>query len=283
MRFAKSLMILMLAVLIGAPAIVAQETEQDIINRYLKKSEKAKITKLGWASIHFTGNRINRHNDYNDFAINISTSLDGGEIAWLDQAFSFGADFGVVFKERYAWYLGGEYWLKQGTNVSGDFSYTPPGGVATPVTSLVSEVKVYGAYTGFQYYLMNPPTKQDLLTKMAVRVNASVGFYGVTWDLFPEYQNLNLATAAPAEGNESFAGSAPAFSLGMGVDYPINFWNLAVGVDLSYLYLNFTNVAWYNAQDEEIVATYNNTEDGRVDLALSGVRGKLEVKRFFNW
>ncbi|MDX9857047.1 MAG: hypothetical protein RBT76_04615 [candidate division Zixibacteria bacterium] len=283
MRFCKSVLIAVLTFALAAPVVLSQETEQDIINRYLQKTEKAQITKLGWASIHFSGNRINRHNDYNDFAINVSASIDGGEIAWLDQAFAFGADFGVVFKKKFAWYLGGEYWLKQGTNLSGDFTYTPPGGVATPVNTLVSEVKVYGVYTGFQYFLLNPPSKENLLTGVAVRANVSGGLYGVSWDLFPEYQNLNLSTSTSVQGNESYTGTAPGFSLGMGIDYPVNFWNMALGADLSYLYLNFNNVSWYNAQDEEIIATYDNTEDGRVDLALSGFRGKVELKRYFNW
>lgn len=283
MRFAKLFLVSALILAIAAPVVYSQETEQDIINRYLQKTEKKHVSKLGWASLHFTGNRINRHNDYNDFATNISTSLEGGDVAWLDQAFSFGADFGVVFKNKYAWFLGGEYWLKQGTSLSGDFTYTPAGGTPTIITDPTSEITVYGAYTGFQYYLMNPPTTENLLTKLCVRVNASVGFYGVSWDLFPEYQNLNLSTSASVQGNEKFSGTAPAFSIGAGVDYPVNFWNMAVGIDMSYLYLNFNNVAWYNAQDEEIVATYDNTEDGRVDLALSGIRGKIELKRYFSW
>ncbi|MBD3401484.1 hypothetical protein GF420_01205 [candidate division GN15 bacterium] len=283
MRSLRSLLIVALVALIGAPAVIAQETEQDIVNRYLQKSEKEKVTKLGWASLHFNGNRINRNNDYNSFATNISADIQGGEVAWLDQAFSVGADFGVVFNDRFTWLLGGEYWLKQGTNLSGEFTYNPSGGVPTTITDPKSEVKVYGAYTGFQYYFVNPPTRQDLLTNLAVRVNGTVGYYAVNWDLFPEYQNLNLTTANPVAQNETYTGAAPGFSFGVGADYPINLWNMALGVDLSYLYLNFNNVSWYNAQDEEIVATYNDTEDGRVDLALSGVRGKIEVKRFFNW
>jgi hypothetical protein len=52
---------------------------------------------------------------------------------------------------------------------------------------------------------------------------------------------------------------------------------------VSYLYLNFTNVSWYNSQDQEIIATVDGTEDGRVDLDFSGVRGKVEIKRYFSW
>jgi hypothetical protein len=48
------------------------------------------------------------------------------------------------------------------------------------------------------------------------------------------------------------------------------------------MYLNFKNVAWYNDQDQEIVASYTGDADGRVDLGLSGFRAKIELKRFFS-
>jgi len=47
-------------------------------------------------------------------------------------------------------------------------------------------------------------------------------------------------------------------------------------------YLNFANAAWYNESGDEIVASVDGTEDGRVDLDFSGVRGKIEVKRYFS-
>ena len=54
-------------------------------------------------------------------------------------------------------------------------------------------------------------------------------------------------------------------------------------MDANYLYLNFGNVAAYNSSDQEIVATYSGEEDGRVDLGMSGFRGKVELKRYFSW
>jgi hypothetical protein len=52
---------------------------------------------------------------------------------------------------------------------------------------------------------------------------------------------------------------------------------------MNYLHLNFKNIAWYNTNGEEIVVSLNGTEDGRVDLGLSGFRGRIELKRYFNW
>ena len=69
----------------------------------------------------------------------------------------------------------------------------------------------------------------------------------------------------------------------MGGDYPLKFWGLLLGADMSYLYLNFKNVSWYNSADQEIVATYNDTPEGRVVLGLCGVRGKVQLKKYFTW
>ena len=272
------LLMAVLAVVFIAPLASAQTSEQDMVNKYLQKAEKKHTYKLGWASFFFQGNRVNRDNNYNRFAQYVTPQFSNGQINLLDQAFSFGADFGLVFKQKFAWYVGGEYWMKQGNTISGDVVYN-----SQTISNPSSELKVLGVYTGLQYYLMNPPTPTELLTGLAVRVNGSVGLYSASWDLWEEYENLNLATASAEGQNATYKGSAPGFSVGFGIDYPISFWNMAIGADMNYLYLNFTNVAWYNSQDEEIVATYGTSADHRVDLQMSGVRGKIELKRYFSW
>jgi hypothetical protein len=270
---------------VSVPMLSAAETEQDIVNKYLKKAEAKHVTKISWMSVNFTFNRINRNNDYNRFAIYTSDHFSSTSIPWLGDGKSFGLDLGVVFRKRLAWSVGGEYWLKLGMNRSGSFDYNPPGGSPTVVTDLISEVKMFGLSSSFQYYVYNPPSTQELLNSLAVRIIGSVGYYQASWDIWNEYQNLNLGLdpPAPTGSNATFKGTAPGFSLGVGVDYPLKVANLALGVDFSYMYLNFKNVAWYNAQDEEVIATYDGTSEGRVDLGLSGFRGKVEIKRFFKW
>ena len=88
-------------------------------------------------------------------------------------------------------------------------------------------------------------------------------------------------SSASESENSTFEGNAPGFTLGLGGEIPLNVLNLSLGADFGYLYLNFTNIAWYNAQDEEIIVTYTGDQDGRVDLDLSGFRGKVELKRYF--
>ena len=263
-------------------AVQAQETEQDIVNKYLQKMEKEHAKKLGWASFTFSFNRINRNNDYNSFATHVSSDLSGTDMTWLDNAKGLGAEFGVIFKNRFAWSLGGEYWLKFGQTMSGTYTYQPSLSTAVQVVDPSSEITVFGIYTGFQYYLLNPPDNERQLTSLALKAVTTVGYYGVSWDLWQQFENLNLSTSLPEGENMTFKGSAPGITIGLGADYPLNFHGMVFGAEVQYMYLNFKNVAWYNDQDQEIVASYTGDADGRVDLGLSGFRAKVELKRFFS-
>jgi hypothetical protein len=279
----KAIGVILALALAGSISVEAQVKEQSIVDQYLQKSENMHVRKLGWVSLNFGVNRINRNNDYNTFATIESALLDGASLSWLSQAYSFGADFGVVLHDKFTWSLGGEYWLNLGESFDGTFNYFPSGGLPATITDLQSKISVYGGYTGFGYYVINPPSKSDQLRNLAVKVGGTVGLYLAKWNLWQDYQNLNLSTSQPANVNTTFQGTAPGFTIDLGVEYPVGIWNLAAVIDINYLYLNFGNIAWYNSNDEEIIVSWDGTDDGRVDLTFSGFRGKFEMKRFFSW
>ena len=266
-----------------APTPAPQTKEQEMVSSFVNRVEKKHQKKLGFVSGYYTVDRINKDNDYNKFASYQNQYLGGGQLSALNTASAIGLNFGMHINPKMAWNIGGEYWLKFGDNLPGTYTYDPPASGAVAITNLQSEIKVYGFNAGLTYYLLNPPTYTQQLTNVAVRTGFSAGFYSVSWDVFPQVENLNLSTSAPAGANTTYKGSAPSFSAHLGIDYPVKFGNLVLGFDGSYQYLNFTNVAWYNSQDQEVVASYSGTSDGRVDLQLSGFRGRIELKRYFGW
>jgi hypothetical protein len=270
-------------VALSGVGVSAGETEQDIINRFTKKIASKHVQRISWLSANFTLNRINRDNDYNKFATYQSAYITDGEFTWLNTSQSFGADFGILVQRKIAWTVGGEYWGKFGQTLSGTFTYTPPNSGAVQITDPSSTISVYGLTTGLQYYLYNAPGGGASPTKPALRLTGTVGYYHASWEVWDEYQNLNLATSTPAGINSSFSGATAGFSIGLGGDYPLKVWGLVLGADMNYLHLNFKNISWYNSADQEIVATYNDTPEGRVLLGLSGVRGKVELKKYFTW
>lgn len=276
--------VLILCVSVSAQTRPTSKTEQEMIDKYLKKSKKqqVKTKKLYWVTGHYALNRINRDNDYNKFAIYASSQLTNTDLSWLNTGSSFGLEFGWLINKTFSWTLGGEYWMPLGETQTGTFDYNPPSG-STTVTELKSEIKVYGVATGVQYYILNPPTPTERLIKPAVRVGVGAGYYQVKWDLWDQYENLNLATSTPSPTNSTFRDNTLGFTLNLGGEYPIKASGFALGLDLHYLYLNFKNVAWYNSTDQEIVPTYEGNATSRVVLGLSGVRARLELKKFFSW
>ena len=277
-------MALAVAFTLGSTAAVfAGETEQDIINRYTKKLEKKHIKHTSWLSLTFNLNRLNRDNDYNKFATYQNSQFTGASFKWLNTGQVFGADFGIIVHKKLALMAGAEYWMTMGQTIAGTYTYTPPIGASTSVTNPQSEVSVYGFITGAQWYVVNHPYDLVSTNKPVLKITGQVGYYRTNWKLWSQYENLNLSTSAPEASNATFAGSAPGFSLGVGVDYPLKFAGLSLGVDMNYLWLNFKTVSWYNTADQEVVASYDGTPDGRVVLGLSGVRGRLELKKHFTW
>jgi len=262
----------------------AQLTEQEMVDSFLKTTVVTQKHKFGWFSAHFGLNRINRDNDYNKFVSFENTRLSGASFSTLNVAPIIGVDFGISLSHKVVWTIGGEYWLDFGETLNGAVTYNPSG---SPIntTNPFSEITAWGISTGAQYYIFNSPAINEKMRGMSVRVGGNVGLYGVSWNLFPEYSNLNLATATPAGVNTTYTDNAIALSINFGIDYPVGIAGLALGADVDYLYLNFNQVAWYNSANQEIVASYNATgqSESRVDLGLSGVRTKLQLKRFFTW
>lgn len=279
--------LLLAGVTLIAVAATAAPTpkEQELVNQFLKKTEKKhRPKKLGWVSANFTVNRVNRYNEYNSFTKHVNSNLSGGQFSALSQVGAAGLEVGVGMNRKLSWVFGGEYWLKSGDKISGTVNYAPPSGSGpVALTDPESKIQVYGAYTGVNYSIWNPRAAGDVLNGGSAWVSGNVGYYQVNWDLFPQYENLNLSTAAPDGSNTTFKGNAPGFSLGAGVDFPVGFGGLSFAAEANYLHLNFSNVAWYNTADQEVVATYGDGPDTRVDLKMSGVRARLSLKKYFGW
>jgi hypothetical protein len=270
---------LMLAGVVSAD-VATQERE--LIDRFLSKVEEKQTSKVSWMSGHFEINRINQQNDYNAFATNESARLSDASIPWLGDAKSLGLDMGLVFKDRFAWSVGGEYWLQLGSNVPGTHTYTTAS-MTSEVDDLKSQINVWGVTTGLHFYPLSHPSAKRKLTKLSLRMGGTIGYYSAKWDVWSAYESINLSTSQPESENIAFSGTGPGLSAVIGIDYPLGWNDFAIGLQTSYLHLNLSNVAWYNTNDEEIVASYNGSADGRVDLDLSGVRARIEIKRYFSW
>ena len=103
------------------------------------------------------------------------------------------------------------------------------------------------------------------------------------WDIWSGADGFNLSLGQPEQNSDPFTGSTPSFSAWIGADYPIRFFNLLLGAEVNYQYLNFDKLHSYNNLGEELYVTYSYISSDRVKLDFSGFRGKILFKRYFTW
>ena len=276
------LLVAFFAVTVVSP-ILAQ-TEDEIIAQYLKKAEKQRKHQIYFFSCSFAYGKLASQSDYNKFYNHTNLNVTPGDpLTGIWRSKQFGADFGMMVSKRASIKLGFEYWMKLGNGSTGDYNLgVSPLGLQEDF-DLRSEVSVYGFSGGFDYYLKNPPDNNGLINTLSVKVGAGAGYYNAKWELWDAASSFNLSTEIPETNNEALTGSAPGISGWVGVDYPIGIFGLLASVNVNYLYLNFDNIRVYNDLNEELYVSFSDNPTDRVDLDFSGLRGKLEFKRYFRW
>lgn len=266
----------------------AQTTEDEAVAQFLKKLDKKKTehNRVAFVTFGFAYGKLPNDNPYNQFYTYANANidpLDGSRYPvlgiWRSKQFELNA--GMMISPRVTFSAGFDYWLKMGSNKTGDYEFDiAPLGTQYDF-NIKSEVQVYGFKGGFDYYLLNPPDNKGIFNSFAIRVGGGAGFYFAKWDIWDGSTAFNLATGTSDLNAEPLKGSAPGFYGSIGLDYPIGFLGLLVGADFNYLFLNFTKVKGYNNIGEELYVTYSDNTNDRVELDFSGLRGRLLLKRFF--
>jgi hypothetical protein len=277
-----------LLMIFGFALNLSAQTEDEIVSKFLKKTEKKHQNKIGFFTAYFSYGKLSDENPYNKYSIygdnNIIASDPGdGKFDGAYRSDQMGATFGLMFTNNIAAKLGFEYWLKMGTNKVGDYNFGIAPAGEHENFNLISEVQVYGLNAGVDVYLTNPPNEQGQIKGLAIRLNGGGGYYLTKWEIWQGNSSYNLSTGISESNIEPLKGSAPGYFGGVGFDLPIRFLGMVMGTEFSYLVLNFTNVRSYNNIGEELYLTMSEgNEPKRVDLDFSGIRGKIELKKFFS-
>ncbi len=277
-----------LSLLLVVPAM--SQTEDELVAQFLKKAEKTQVKKVGFVIANGSFGRLNRDNDYNKFSVRVSpliSSVSGGTVGVnriYDSKELFGG-FGLMVSPKTSGMIGFGYWLKMGSKQSGDLDLSLVNlDDPNPVYdfNLKSQVQVYAISAQMDYYVTNPPDRDGILHALAFKVGAGAGFYFANWQLWDGFTGFNIDTGQPEVVGGNLKGNAPGFSAQASMEYPMQLGGLVVEGSLRYLYLNFTGMRWYNDNNEEVVATVNNSGT-RVNLNMSGPRVQLGLKRYFSW
>jgi hypothetical protein len=282
--FRKAVCLVVLMFLFVLVSSSMAQTEDDIIAKYLKKTEKKHKNKIGYMSFYGSYGKLPGDGDYLKFVGYANNGIDpGGPIEGIWRSKQFGGEFGIMVTPYASVNFGFEYWLKMGNSSTGDYTFTiNPAGTYNDYT-VRSEIKVYGFTGGINYFPLNPPDREGLVHSVSAHIGAGIGYYLARWELWDSADAFNLSTSSTEPNVDAFDGSTLGFSIWAGADYPTGFYGLLVGADVKYQYVNFENLHTYNGLGEELYVSYDGAETGRVDIDVSGFRAQLAIKRYFAW
>jgi len=274
----KKVLILVAAIfLLTAISPVFAQTEDEIVAKYLQKVEKKHKNKIGFASMYFKYGKLKDDIGYKEFDFSassdittISGSVDPDIGIWRSKELGF--NFGLMVGKSAAVNLGFDYWLKMGDNVEVDQTMTIGTFDFDDTYTAKSDVSVYGIKAGFDYYFTNPPDQSGTIPGLAIKVGAGGGIYMASWKLW----------SAEDQDTEPLKANAPGFWIQGGLEYPTNIMGLVLAADASYFFLNFKSLDSYNQQGGELDMTYPGGGD-ELALDFTGPRGKIELKRYFQW
>jgi hypothetical protein len=253
------------------------ETEDEIISKYLQKKEKIVKKKIGFVTGRFSYGVLPQQSGYGVVSFSASSdlaSVDGAIIPHegIYRSNELSLQLGVMLKPRISLELGFDYWLQMGTPTTVD--YTTTVGVLSTDDRFEqdSKVNVYGFGVSSNYYLHGYPQRDGRLSGFAVKAGLGAGYYMTSWSYWNEGENTS----------EPLKAGAPAFWLQGGLEYPLPFFNLVIGANGGYFYVNFGSFSSYNNQGGDMELT--SAKDGQpLELDLSGLRAQFELKRYFTW
>jgi hypothetical protein len=282
------IMVIGLSLLLITPAFA--QTEDELVAKFLKKTERKQSKKVGFLVVNGSFGRLFQDNDYNKFTTRVNPLLASvgsttPTVEKINNSYELFGGFGMISSRKTAAQFGFTYWLKQGSAQTGDFNLSlvnmnDPGDLYG--FNLKSEIQVYGLTGEVHYYLSEPPDKYGKLHNIAFKLGAGFGFYFANWELWDGFTGYNLSAGTSEVIEGKLKGSAPGFKALAGAELPIGLAGLVVEGAAQFLYLNFTGMKWYNSNNEETVATVNNSGK-KVELNMSGPRVQLGLKRYFSW
>lgn len=258
-----------------APAFA--DTEDEIVAKYLQKQEKIIVKKIGFVNARFSYGILPQRSGYstvNFSASNDLASIDGSIIPHegIYRSNELSLQLGMMLKPRVSLQVGFDYWLTMGSRTTVD--YTTTIGVLSTNDAFVrdGEVTVYGFTASSDYYLLGFPTDDGRLTGLALKLGGGFGYYRTSWDYWNEAD----------DAADPLSAGAPAIWLQGGLEYPLPLFDLVIGANASYIYLNFSGFKSYNSEGGDLELISAGDGDS-LELNFSGPRAQIELKRYFTW
>jgi len=278
----------LLATMLLLPLTLKAASEDEMVQQFLNQHQE--VTKrqmlispfftLSYGKVNPDGYH-NFTSETNKYIKAINTT-DATALAGIFRITSFEGGLSLLL-DRGQLSLGIDYWLTNGSAKTGDFAfyYDLTTGAHEDVLdfTLRSEVKVWGVFLDYQYFIHNKPKPEVGLTDLAVRIGGGAGYYGAKWYLWDGFGGYIQDTGEWYELTDNLKGSGPGFHLNFGVEYPA-FRGIVLAADAKYVWLKFDKLSKPITPTYELYLVRSDTKEP-VDMDFSGPRLNLSIKHYF--
>jgi hypothetical protein len=195
---------------------------------------------------------------------------------------SFEGGFGVGVN-RGMLSFGFNYWLTAGSANSGDYQVVID--LATGLSedlndfTFRSEIKTWGVFLDYQYFIANPPKAFLKPTGISLRMGGGLGYYTGYWYLWDGFGGIRTDTGEFYELKDHLKGSGLGLHLSAGAEYP--FWNgFLFAFDAKYMWLKFDRMRKRVSSSYELYLVDIATGDP-IEVDFTGPRANFTIKRYF--
>jgi hypothetical protein len=279
--------ILLITILL-LPLTLKAATEDEMVQQFFNKHEEvtkrqimlAPFFTLSYGKVNPDGyhNFTSETNKY----IKAVNTQDATALAGIYRITSFEGGMSVLIN-RGQISFGIDYWLTNGSAKTGDFEiyYDLTTGAHDDITdfTLRSQVKVWGIFLDYQYFIHNRPIPGTGLNKLAAKIGGGLGYYGASWNLWDGFGGYIQDTGEWYELTDNLKGSGPGFHISAGFEYPA-FKGIVLAADAKYVWLKFDKLSKPITPTFELYLVRSDTGEP-IDMDFSGPRLNLSIKHYF--
>ncbi len=275
---------LLLVAMLLLPIAVKASTEDEIVREHIAKIEKKQTKILFSPFVSFTLGSVSPDRyDYFAEQMNSAVSRSGGgeTISTFGSISAIDVGFGIV-------HGGGQltfafsWWGRSGSANTGDFTVLQDFGSGTATLEnfeFTSQIRVYGVYVDYQYFLVNAPKPHESHRGLALRAGAGAGYFGARWYLWDGFGGYRQDTGEYYELDGHLSGSSGGYHLGVGIEYPL--WKgLVIATDARYQWLEFDRLSKAVDATMDLYLIDADT-GGPIKVDMTGPRINFVLKTYF--
>jgi len=273
----------LLVIMLLLPIALKAATEDEIIQEHLAQLEKKRPRML--FSPFFSFKMGSTNPDRYEYFVNqmnstVSQVGGGSPLLSFSGIKAFDAGFSILHSGGLLSF-GFSWWNKVGSAEQGDFVVSQEFGAGATTLEdfeFTSQIRVYGVYLDYQYFLLNPPQPYIPQKGLSLRAGAGIGYYGARWYLWDGFGGYRQDNGEYYELEAHLSGSWAGYHIGMGIEYPL--WKgFIVTTDAQYQWMTFGRLS--RSIDATMDLYLVDEDGGPIKIDMTGPRVNFGLKMYF--